>query len=353
MSATDATCFEPKSAVDVFKRGVAECVRAGFAAWVTVFAILLAPTALVVAGQYLTWSTGAGELLASMQKGTFNPQTLDIGELMRAVLIALCAGMVPGLVSLVAQYASGVAVARMVASRALGRPFGPAEAWDFVLGRAWQIIGGALALLAILIAGSVAGEIPGMIIGAVIGSASGGFKPGAPPPAAMRIAPVVTMLPVLLALAAYLVPMMAVTGVENRGGFTALSRSFRLVSGRFKHVLGVLVLTGLAFMLPSAAAGIVSQTDLAAQLRVTFGAANGMLLLNGISSGLSLITSPFMCAIAAVIYFDLRSRQRDERFTAYELALDVGGELPEGAEAPSSDVSGMSQDSPARPSDII
>ena len=80
MGAVDASCFEPKSATEVLRRGVAECVRRGGSAWVTAFAMLLAPTAIAVAGQYLIWRTGAGELLETMRKGTLDPRTLGLSR---------------------------------------------------------------------------------------------------------------------------------------------------------------------------------------------------------------------------------------------------------------------------------
>jgi hypothetical protein len=334
MSAFDASCFEPKTATEVFKRGVAECLREGWSAWLTAFAILLAPTALALAGQYLTWRTGAAEFLMTMQKGAVNPQNLDMGELFGAIALVAGVGLVTGLLSVLASYASGVAVTRLMAERALGRQYGPAQAWDFVLGRVGKIVGGGLVLMLVLAGAAIVGEIPGGIIGAVIGMSHGPLVPGASPPPIMQIAPIVTMLPVLLAAGVYLAAMMAVTGVENHGGFTALKRSFRLASGHFKHVLGAVALAGLAFVAPSMAVAMLGQTAVAAHLRETLGAANGMLALTGVSSILSLLLSPFALTVQAAIYFDLRSRQREETFTAYELALDVGGELPAGVAAP-------------------
>jgi hypothetical protein len=259
---------------------------------------------------------------------------MDMGEFFGAMAVVMGVGVVTGLLSLLAQYASGVAVARLMAERALGRRYGSAQAWDFVLGRARKIIGGGLVLMLVLAGAALAGAIPAGIVSAVIGISSGPPTPGTPPSAIMQIAPMVVMAPVVLAVAVYLVSMMAVTGVENLGGFAALGRSWRLATGQFKHVLGAVALAGLAFAAPGMAVGMLAQTPVAAHLRETLGAANGMLALTGVSSILSLLLSPFMIAVQAAIYFDLRSRQREETFTAYELALDVGGELPEGVAAP-------------------
>ena len=334
MGTADAGFLQPKSATEVFKLGVAECVRAGGSVWVTVFAIMLAPTAIAVAGQYLIWRSGAGQLMESMRGGTLNPQTIVPAELFGAIAIMAAVGLVSGILSLLAQYGSGVAVARILAERALGRQFGPTLAWDFLIGKAWKIISGALAMVLIAGAAAIAGEIPGLIIGMAIGMSGGAMKPGAPPPPVTQIAPLVTMLPALVVAAVYLAPMMAVTGVEGPGGFTALSRSFRLASGQFRHILGVIILAGLVFMTPSLVLAVLAQTSVAAHLRESMGAANGMLLLTGAGSVLSLLLSPFMLTVQAAIYFDLRARQVDELFTPHELAQDLGAESPAGV-APS------------------
>ena len=334
MGAVNASCFEPKTPVELFRGGVAECLREGGAAWVTAFAILLAPTLLAVAGQYLIWQSGAGGFMETMRKGPMNPQTTDTGELLGAIAIMVGVGAVTGILSVLANYAGGVAVARMMAERALGRVYRPAQAWDFVLGRAGKIAGGAFALLLVLIGAAVVGEIPGGIIGAIVAMGSGALKPGASPPLITQLAPVATMIPVLAAVAVYLVSMMAATGIENLGGFAALSRSWRLPAGQFVHVLSAIVLAGLAFVLPSTVLGLLAQTSVAAHLRASLGAANGMLVLTAPGAVLSLALSPFMLAVQAAIYFDLRSRQREEGFTPYALAVDLGGELPEGVTEP-------------------
>jgi hypothetical protein len=334
MSSVDTRLFEPRSPGELFRHGVAECVRNGGAAWITAAAVLFAPTAIAVAGQYVLWRSGAADFMATMQGGNVNVATFDPGELLRAIALMAGIGIVTALLSLIAQYAAGTAVARMVAERALGRSFGPAVAWDFILGRAGKIIGGALAMILIVVAGAVAGEIPGGVIGFAIGTATGGLQAGGKPPAVMKIAPMITMAPVLLAVFTYLVCMTAATGVENLGGFGALGRSFRLVSGRFWHALGAVLLGTVPFILPAVALGGLMQTSVGVHLRESMGDGTATLVVTGASSVLSLLLYPFMMTIQVAIYFDLRSRQREESFTAYDLALDVGGELPEGVHDP-------------------
>jgi hypothetical protein len=353
MTAIEASRFEFRSATELFRRGVSECSRDGAAAWLTVVALLVAPTALTVAGQCLISQTGAIELMQSLQKGAVNPQNLDPGELFSAIGLLAGVGLVTGLLSLLAQYAGGVAVARMAAERALGRQFGPAQAWDFVLGRAGRIISGGLVLMLVIAGAAIVGQIPGGIIGAVVGMSGGPLQPGETPPLIMQIAPVATMLPVVLAVGVYLAAMMPVTAIENLGGFPALGRSFRLATGQFKHVLGVIALAGLAFTLPGAVVAMLAQTSVATHLRESLGALYGTLLIAGVSSTLSLLLSPFALTVQAAIYFDLRSRLREERFTAYELALDLGGELPAGVSGPSDETDWTPPPSPGSSDGVL
>lgn len=334
MGIPELSYFQPRGAVDLFRRGVSECLQAGGAAWLAAFGILLAPTVIAVAGQVAIAQTGAMELMQAMQKGEVRPENLDAGEMFGAIALLVGVGVVTGLVSMLAQYGGGVAIARMQAERALGRSLWAAAAWDFVLGRAAKVFSGALVMLLVIAGAAIAGQIPGGIVAAVLGMSSGPMQPGDTPPLIMRIAPMATMLPVILAASVYLVAMVGVTAVENFGGFPALSRSFRLAGGRFWHVLGAIVLAGLAFTGPGMAVGMLAQSRIAEGLRESQGAMVGTLIIAGGSSLLSLLLSPFMMSVQAAIYFDLRSRLRDERFTPYELALDVGGELPAGVSPP-------------------
>ncbi len=334
MGTPDVSYFRPRGAVDLFRSGVNECLRAGGAAWVAAFGILVAPTVIAVAGQAALAQTGAMELMQALQKGEIRPENLDPGEMFGAIALIVGIGAVTGIISMLAHYAGGVAVARIWAERALGRSLSAVEAWDFVLGRAAKIASGALVMLLVLAGAAIIGQIPGGIIAAIIGMSSGPMQPGVSPPLIMRLVPMFTLVPAILAVTVYLVAMTAVTAVENLGGFPALGRSFRLAGGQFWHVLGAIALAGLAFTAPSMAVGALAQTEFAGGLRESLGAMAGTLVIAGGSSLLSLLLSPLLMSVQAGLYFDLRSRLRDERFTAYELALDAGVELPDGVVPP-------------------
>lgn len=336
MGQSSSSYFSPRSARAVIVDGLKACLEGGGTVWLTAAAMLLVPSALTVAGQYLVWNSGAGDLFAAMQKGDQSVITANPGEFLSALAVMVVVGVITGGLTMVAQYAAGASVARVIAERALGRPFGVLQAWDQALGQAGRIVGGAFLALLVAMAGAVAGEIPGLI---VAGALSAGLsRPGAPPPPAMKIAPIATMMPVLLILSVYLASMAAVTGVENRGGFAALTRSWQFAKGRFWHILAVLV-PGLlvAAGLPGAV-GYLGQIPAAAHWRDTWGAAPAMAGVAALSALLTLLLYPLLFSVTAHLYLDLRARQADEAFGPYELALDVGGELPAGVapgEAPS------------------
>jgi hypothetical protein len=257
-----------------------------------------------------------------------------MGEMFSAIALMVGIGLAAGIASMITQFAGAMIVGRMVAERALGRTLGAAAAWDFALVRAGKVVGGALVMMLVIVAASTIGSVPGGILASVIGMATGSLQPGQQPPAFMQIIPLLTVAPVVVVAMAYLASMASVMGVESLGAFGSLSRSFRLVGGQFWHAVGVVVLGAAAFVLPASVLGGLGQTSLLSPLKEAFGATTVMVAVGGVSAVLSSLLAPFMYAIEAVLYFDLRSRQREEPFGAYELAVDLGGEIPEGVAPP-------------------
>jgi hypothetical protein len=113
--------------------------------------------------------------------------------------------------------------------------------------------------------------------------------------------------------------------------------------------MGTLALTGLVFMLPGTLLAMAGQTSVVAGLRESMGSVTAMVGLTAVSSVLSLILTPFMYTVMAVIYFDLRSRQAEEPFTPYVLALELGGERWEGVAGPGSEAEETSADTASGP----
>lgn len=101
---------------------------------------------------------------------------------------------------------------------------------------------------------------------------------------------------------------------EQRGPFSSLGRSFRLVRGRFWPVLGAVVLAYLLYVVVSQIIGTVTGA-------VTFfGAANSdqFSFLPAVIGNVlvSIVSAPFLAAMVTIIYFDLRVRKE-----GYDLEL--------------------------------
>ena len=113
---------------------------------------------------------------------------------------------------------------------------------------------------------------------------------------------------------------------EDVRGTKAMARSFRLVRGRWWPVFGVQIVASAATTIVasifSVIPGIVLLTDLGEN---DFASAT----INGLATALaSVITTPFLAAVAVVLYFDLRVRK--EGFDLQLLARHIGVPSPEG-----------------------
>jgi hypothetical protein len=115
--------------------------------------------------------------------------------------------------------------------------------------------------------------------------------------------------------------------IEDERGLKALNRSFRLVRGRWWPTAGTLLLANLL------AAAVAFGFGILALPLVFAGDGNDFLvdLANGILGAVaSVITIPFIAAVIAVIYFDLRVRK--EGFDLQLMARRIGA--PAGAASP-------------------
>lgn len=110
--------------------------------------------------------------------------------------------------------------------------------------------------------------------------------------------------------------------VEDRGALASLGRSYDLVRGRFWPVLGAMLLGGL---LASVLQGVLVGPVLILQfVGVSFLVTS---ILNGIAQIIGVaLTTPFVAALTAVIYIDLRVRK--EALDLELMARSVGAEPP-------------------------
>jgi hypothetical protein len=115
--------------------------------------------------------------------------------------------------------------------------------------------------------------------------------------------------------------------IEGTRGFKALSRSFNLVRGRWWPTAGILLLANLL------AAAVAFGFGLLALPFVFAGRDNDFVfdLANAIFGGVaSVLTIPFVAAVIAVIYFDLRVRKEgfDLQLMAQRIGAPVGAVNP-------------------------
>jgi len=107
--------------------------------------------------------------------------------------------------------------------------------------------------------------------------------------------------------------------IENVRGIEALRRSFNLVRRRWWPTAGILILANLLATAITAGIGLLALPLLVA------GRDNELVydLANGVFTGIAgVLTIPFVAAVVAVIYFDLRVRK--EGFDLQLMALHIG-----------------------------
>ena len=156
-----------------------------------------------------------------------------------------------------------------------------------------------LLILAIVFAAAVIGDAGGIILG-ILG--------------VLGIIPLIIWLYFSWAVA---VPAML---TEDVRGSKALRRSFQLVRKRWWFVFGVSLVASLV-------AGVISSILTAIPEAVLLGGLGdsvlASLLLRGLAGSLAaILTTPFVSAVAVVLYFDLRVRK--EGFDLQLLALNMG-----------------------------
>jgi hypothetical protein len=334
MSTVDVTRFEPQSPVDLIKMAFGQCFGHGGAAFIAAALMMLPATALNLAFSYLMGQTGALSTLMSMQGGQVDPTQFDMGEFLGAMAVVGGGGVAVGIVSLLSSFAAAAAVGRMLAERALGRPFGPAQAWDWAMGKLWRLTGGAVVAGVTVAVGYVIASIPVAIVSIIVLAATGGLKAGTQPSPIVQGLSNLVMIPFLVALAAYTASMPSIVAVEDLGGLPAVFRSFRLVAGRFRQAATAIGLGGLILLGLPAGLQMVMQFGLMERLTEAMGGGPGMLAAFGPGTVLGSIAWPILFCLQTLIYFDLRSRQTEEEFTPYVVALELGGELPEGVRDP-------------------
>lgn len=116
------------------------------------------------------------------------------------------------------------------------------------------------------------------------------------------VASIFLFLPGLLVMALF-VPVAPVIAVEGLGPFRALGRSARLVTSRLFPVLGVALVSGVLASAVNTSLGVVPQT-----VSYLVGLDRGWVLLAASTTITSLVVTPWVALVAALVYFDGRVR---------------------------------------------
>ena len=115
--------------------------------------------------------------------------------------------------------------------------------------------------------------------------------------------------------------------IEGTRGFRALGRSFNLVRRRWWPTAGILLLANLLATAVAAGIGLVALPLLFAgrDNELVYDLANGVF-----GAAASVLTIPFVAAVVAVVYFDLRVRKEgfDLQLMAQRIGAPAGSVRP-------------------------
>jgi hypothetical protein len=322
MSSTQPSILQPKTLREILLAAWRNCIANSGAAFIAA-AVVLLPAAVVMSfSEYVSVNLGIPDIQKQAQAGTLSPTSID------PMAFVMLGGytLVMYLLMFFCTFFAAVAVGRIVAERTVGREIGPAAAWDFLMGAWWRLVLTAVLLGLVYVGILSICSAPVGIVSVVRQIGSGGQATGASP-LIVGIAVVLVGVPMLI-LGTYLAPMATAAAVEDRGSAGTLIRSFRLVAGNFGRTFLAILIGSAIMAAPMTLLGVGGQKLLAESLKASLGEANAA-LVSAVPAVLAmLLVSPFMYALEAVIYFDLRARRDDEELTVADLALDLGHEPP-------------------------
>jgi len=285
--------------------------RRHFAPLITLSAIVAVPNLIV--GLLFMRAMPAPTLTAEPDVGM-------ILALLPALFVTMC-WLYVGLGALIASAASAYVD---------GHALPPVEAMKRALRRALVLILGTLAatilvtivvfvaVFLLMMAIGIIGALIGMAVGAGGGALTTGL--GVAVGLGVTVATTALMIAGFLFGASYFVNVPAVIMLEGLGPFQALGRSWKLVRGNLQRVTGVvgimLVLYLVAYLTLLALGGLV---------------ARDVQMASNVAGVFVVVLYPFLAALLAVLYFDLRIRR--EGYDIELLARALG-------EAPSTSATG-------------
>jgi len=241
-------------AFDVYKANAAKLIQ--------IVAIVVVPLTFVLA--FLTQ--------VAFKQNCDNIQTLsDVNRCVGSVGRSLFIGAIGWFIAIAIQQLLLGAITRGAAGALIGREVDVKASYEYAFSRLWGLIGLAILIALVVGVGFILLIVPGIIF---------------------------------LVFLAVAVPAFI---IERLGVTESMSRSWKLVSGSWWHVLGVIVVAGII-------AGVI----------------NGILTVIGghtflgswiMSAIAQLITAPFVALVGIVLYVDLRTRH--EGLDANALASDL------------------------------
>ena len=319
-------------------RGVGGILAATWRAYVSwsgtalvIGAVILLPSAIVQAFTgYVAAELGVEKMAEAMKAGTGTLANLDL----RPMILVGAYQAVSYAILLVSSFLATAAIARTVAERAVGQTPGPAWGLDWVLREIWRLGLGSLAYTLVWFGVLIVGGLAASLASAPMAIAMGGKAASGPNQTMIQLVSGAAMLIPMSIFAAYLAPAPAVAGIERRGGFGSVGRSFGLVSGSFGRAFLVTLAAMAIVGIPSAGLGLGLQKLALKPIQAALGEANGALVAGIPQSLVMVLLSPFASALSVILYLNLRLRKTEEGFTPTELAYDLGYE-PAGEPPPS------------------
>jgi hypothetical protein len=262
---------------------------------ITVVGIVIVPAA---AASFLVLSSAP---VPDLSQYVGDPAPAVDKNLLEESIPFLRAALLAGLIQLVGAMLAAAGSMRAVAEVYLGST----PDWRASLAAAWRRLPAVL-LTGVLIVGAMAALMAGIFL--LTGLAAAGGSGGL-----VTLAVFVTLL-IIPWLAVSWSPAIPVLVVERATPTGALTRSFSLVRGRWWPTFGTILTAWLIVVVLSSIASRILQAFLPAGENLVAGLV--------ISTGISVATTPFIVAVLAVLYFDLRARH--EGFDLERLAGDVG-----------------------------
>ena len=275
--------------------------------------ILIVAIAVVPAGiaSYLILNAAVPPDLA----GQLSDPTPVIDEaLLDDILLFFGAAVLAAVIESGAALLASAGAVRAVAEIYLGTEPDWRTSLSTVLRRLAAIVAtGVLILIAIGFLSAAAWILAG--ITASVGNGSGAL-------AAVAVIAWMIVVPWLAVSWALAIPVLV---IEEASPAEALARSFNLVRGRWWPTFGVLL---TSWLIVAVLSGIASRIILA-----FLPSGSGLVASMMVSVAISAVTTPFVVAVLAVLYFDRRARR--EPFDLNRLAADIGAPAPTSrAEAP-------------------